>query len=395
MRSTITRTHIKSRCLVFALLLSLAMPAASIAKSLEVHSDPSTTAQPLLRQSLLNLDRQGQGPLDAATLAKFKGLIAQYGWPTVTAAGRDGVDAAGDLTLRASNDYDYQSALESAMQGRLDVDINLRAFAVLNDRIEQIHSHTQQFGSLLALHERKVVTKPQVSAIDANPLRDQVGLSPLGMYLKQIQAKVSAGASLAAAMNVPPLSTPVRVFTRPVLRAELNQMATKDQAVRQAWIQSGLKKGSPEQKLLIATDAANLIRLRAIFARHGFPDQAMVGHDGVANAWLLVQHATADKTLMDRAVKLARPLMLRGELPRSDYALLVDRVRLHEGKKQVYGSQFTRASGHLVMLPLADPAHVDQRRAAMGLMPEAEYQKMGEKMYQSAGASQPVAGKKQ
>ena len=384
-----------SKCLIFASLISLAIPAASIAKSVEVRIDPSTTAQPLLRQSLLKLDIQGRGPLDATKLATFKAMIAQYGWPTVTAAGRDGVDAAGDLTLRSSTDYGFQSALESAMQDRLDVDINVRAFAFLNDRIEQIHSNAQQFGSLLALHEGKVVTLPQISAIEANPLRDQVGLPPLGVYLRKIQAKVSAGATLTAAMNVPRLSTPVRVFTQPALHDRLNNMATKDQAVRQAWIKSGRKKGSPEQKMLIATDAANLIRLRAIFARYGFPDQAMVGRDGVSNAWLLVQHATADKALMDRAVKLARPLMLRGELPRGDYALLVDRVRLHEGKKQIYGSQFTLASGHLVMLPLLDPAQVDQRRAAMGLMPEAEYKRMGEKMYQSAAASQPVIGKKQ
>lgn len=167
-------------------------------------------------------------------------------------------------------------------------------------------------------------------------------------------------------------------ITLPALRTELDAMATTDQAARTAWVNDGLKHGSPAEKRMQQLDAQHLLRLRVIMQRYGFPDTAQVGHDGVEDFWLLSQHAVSDKPFMDQVLRLARPLMLKGELPRRDYALMVDRVRIQQGRKQLYGSQFHVVAGHLVMLPLEDPAHVDQRRAAMDMMPEAEYEKMGE-----------------
>ncbi|HEY1589802.1 MAG TPA: DUF6624 domain-containing protein, partial [Rhodanobacter sp.] len=296
------------------LALSLTIPFILHAQDIKVRVDPSPTPQPALRQSLLDLDQQGSGPLYIATLAKFKALITQYGWPTVSTAGRDGVDAAGDLTRRSSTDYNYQNALEAAMQSRLGTDIDVRAFAVLNDHIEQAHDNTQQLGSLLTLQDGKVVTSPYISAAEANPLRDQFGLLPLDLYLKQVQTRVDAGASLASAMQVPRLSTELHVLTQPALHAELKAMAKEDQAVREAFIRGGLKVGSPEQQRMREIDAKNLLRLRTIFHQYGFPDASLVGRGGVEDFWLLIQHATTDIPLMGKAVDLARPLMLKGDL---------------------------------------------------------------------------------
>jgi hypothetical protein len=72
-------------------------------------------------------------------------------------------------------------------------------------------------------------------------------------------------------------------------------------------------------------------------------------------------------------MELSRPLMLKGELSREKYALLVDRVRLQQGKKQLYGSQLKGKPGHFEVLPLEDPVNVDQRRAEMGMQPLADY----------------------
>ena len=54
-----------------------------------------------------------------------------------------------------------------------------------------------------------------------------------------------------------------------------------------------------------------------------------------------------------------------------------DRVALAEGRPQTYGSQL-RQNGNdsrLFVSPLLDPDHVDERRAAIGLPPMAEYLK--------------------
>ena len=57
-------------------------------------------------------------------------------------------------------------------------------------------------------------------------------------------------------------------------------------------------------------------------------------------------------------------------------ALLEDRVALREGRKQIYGSQLiTDSTNKTKLQPIEDPDHVDERRAAVGLGPLAEYLK--------------------
>jgi len=63
-----------------------------------------------------------------------------------------------------------------------------------------------------------------------------------------------------------------------------------------------------------------------------------------------------------------------GEMRASSLALLEDRVRLREGKPQLYGSQVTRnPAGQWEARDLEDPEKVDERRASVGLPPLAEY----------------------
>jgi hypothetical protein len=48
-----------------------------------------------------------------------------------------------------------------------------------------------------------------------------------------------------------------------------------------------------------------------------------------------------------------------------DLAYLTDRICMGDGVPQIYGTQWEH--------PIADPEHVDERRAKMGLPPLAEY----------------------
>jgi hypothetical protein len=54
-------------------------------------------------------------------------------------------------------------------------------------------------------------------------------------------------------------------------------------------------------------------------------------------------------------------------------AYLTDRVLLHEGKPQEYGTQAIARDGRFEPRKLRDPDHVDQRRASVGLGSLAEY----------------------
>jgi len=66
-------------------------------------------------------------------------------------------------------------------------------------------------------------------------------------------------------------------------------------------------------------------------------------------------------------------------------AYIEDRVLVAEGKKQLYGTQFTVHDGKLVPQPIEDEENLDRRRAGVGLEPFAEYRKAMESMHAPAG----------
>lgn len=91
-------------------------------------------------------------------------------------------------------------------------------------------------------------------------------------------------------------------------------------------------------------------------------------------AWLLLQHADTDPAWQRRWLGAVERLARDNELSPQSYALFVDRVQVNEGRKQIYGSQFRVTHGRRVLQPTLDPAHRDERRKAIGLIPESEYE---------------------
>jgi len=170
----------------------------------------------------------------------------------------------------------------------------------------------------------------------------------------------------------------------PALRQELLDRVKQDQAIRNELINQGIK--NPDPALLArmqAIDSENTARMKEIIKRHGWPGPELVGEDGTEAAFLLVQHA--DHRLQKQALPLVRKAYRAHKLSGQDYALLLDRVRIGEGKPQVYGTQakpFDQWKGHEPVLePIADEKHVDKRRAAVGLFPLSEYLKFLKEMY--------------
>jgi hypothetical protein len=122
-------------------------------------------------------------------------------------------------------------------------------------------------------------------------------------------------------------------------------------------------------------DSARTRWLRAAITRHGWPSRAAAGDSAQKSAWLILQHSPDTAWQAAMLPELER-LGRRGELPLADLALLIDRVLMHRGQPQRYGSQFAVANGRLVPAPVADLARLDERRADMGLPPMAEYVKL-------------------
>ena len=167
----------------------------------------------------------------------------------------------------------------------------------------------------------------------------------------------------------------------PNLRDELLLMEKIDQDARM-----NCANGSAEEQvkclapLLKAIDEPHTKRLEEIFDQIGFPNTAKVGREGMQAFMILLQHAPTD-ALRVRSLKPITAAFKNKELPPMDYANFVDRLRLHQGKKQLYGSGFDFKEGKMVMSPTEDMKNLDKRRAKIGLPPLAELIKMMKEMY--------------
>lgn len=173
---------------------------------------------------------------------------------------------------------------------------------------------------------------------------------------------------IAAASPSPSRPQGHEILERPALAKQLRAMAVRDQEVRGRWI--GRMEDSDVMAEVQRVDDENLSKLRHILRQDGFPTRAMVGSEGVQDAWLLVQHAVGDHELQVKVLAQLKTRLRAGEVRPSEYALLADRVLAQEGKPQIYGTQFDE---QFKMKPTGDVAHLDERRRAMGLPSIAAY----------------------
>ncbi len=123
-----------------------------------------------------------------------------------------------------------------------------------------------------------------------------------------------------------------------------------------------------------ALTPAQRARLDEVLAAHGWPGWSLVGRDGASAAWLLVQHAGADWTLLRRVRELLEAAVQRQEAEASHLAFLEDRLAMLEGRPQRYGTQFQLTEGGTWRpLPIEDEAGIDGRRAAARMGGFREY----------------------
>jgi hypothetical protein len=152
------------------------------------------------------------------------------------------------------------------------------------------------------------------------------------------------------------------------LRTELVERAGRDQAARKS-VRADL--AMREWVAVVApVDRDNTARLREVIGRHGWPGRQLAGDDGAHAAWLLAQHAPPE--LQEEWLPLLEDAVTRGDASPADLAYLKDRVLAHRGEPQLYGTQYLVRDGALELWTVSDPAGLDERRAALGLTPEAE-----------------------
>ena len=162
------------------------------------------------------------------------------------------------------------------------------------------------------------------------------------------------------------------------LKKELLAMREQDQKFRD---NAAFSINPTEAELAIlkqqdAIDRANMARLEEIVQKYGWPGIKQVGEQASSAAFLIIQHAGLEE--QRRYFPTLKAAVAQKNARADQAAMLEDRILLREGKNQVYGTQLRSGpdtGGKLVLHPIDDERNVDARRAAVGLMPLADYLK--------------------
>lgn len=127
------------------------------------------------------------------------------------------------------------------------------------------------------------------------------------------------------------------------------------------------------RRALMSLDAANTARLRDIVSEIGWPTRSKVGELAEHRAWLLLQHADADRDFQRSCLELMHREPADEVCPQH-IAYLEDRLAVADGRAQRFGTQLHPTfGGDLAPFAIDDPEHVDERRSEVGLPSLAEY----------------------
>ncbi len=185
---------------------------------------------------------------------------------------------------------------------------------------------------------------------------------------------------------------PAKKLKAPQLRSELLDRVKADQDFRRRIIElSAKQRTEPSEELKtqmreltekgMKIDKENTTWMKGVIEKHGWPGISLVGVDGAQAAFLLVQHADNDPPFQQKCLGLLEAAVKSKEASGTHLAYLTDRVRLKEGKKQVYGTQTTIKDDKVELQPVEEPDQLDQRRKGVGLPPIAEYLRQIEQSY--------------
>ncbi len=210
----------------------------------------------------------------------------------------------------------------------------------------------------------------------------------------RVTADLEAYDARVAGLEAEFAKLPADPHDRAWVKAKLKHMVEVDQYMRNSLTRSrspvhtatrnGRISRSVSRRRWIALEARNTADLKALLAIHPWFKISTFGAEADDNAWLLAQHADQDREFQRRVLAILEPLAAKGETNPRNYAYLFDRLaasfdRPDERQPQRYGTQGRCvAKGKWEPFEVEDPAHLDQRRASVGLPPEEEYKKLFE-----------------
>jgi hypothetical protein len=154
------------------------------------------------------------------------------------------------------------------------------------------------------------------------------------------------------------------------LRRQLLDLRAEDLRVRTELQEAG-ELGGPYVPRMEEVHVRNAARLRELIAEHGWPGEDIAGEEGAKAAWFIVQHAIGEPEFQRQALDLLQSAAADGRIPAWHAAYLEDRIALHEGRPQRFGTQWIDdpCDGRARPWRIADPERVNDLRVSVGLGP--------------------------
>ncbi len=97
------------------------------------------------------------------------------------------------------------------------------------------------------------------------------------------------------------------------------------------------------------TDSINVIKVTHLLDSMGWPPLKKIGRSGSNAVFLTIQHG--DLATQEKYLPVLKKAVKDGKIAPGALALLEDRLGLRQGKRQVYGSQFSRDSKTKILIP--------------------------------------------
>ena len=151
----------------------------------------------------------------------------------------------------------------------------------------------------------------------------------------------------------------------------LLEMEARDQALR-AELTASRELDERYHPRLEELHRAHASRLRQMIAVFGWPGFTLVGEKGAQAAWRIALHSISEPAFMRQCRDLIDIASHAGDVPRWQFAIIDDRVRVYEGKPQRYGTQLRAGPNGLEPHVIENPERVSSMRAQAGLPPLAK-----------------------
>ena len=118
----------------------------------------------------------------------------------------------------------------------------------------------------------------------------------------------------------------------------------------------------------VSLNKCNVELIESIINRFGWLNESEVGVIPNQTLWIIIQHS--DIETQTRFYPLMEEEMKKGNLPKSQFAKLQDRMLVNTGRNQIYGTQFQLNPDFTYSLyPIDDIEGVNARREEVGLEP--------------------------